>query len=67
MIIIIAAYDVMTNDRPYSRAISKKEALKEIKDCAGSQFDPELADIFISMMCNKDFLIDICKKEFSEF
>ena len=50
MIIIIAAYDVMTNDRPYSKAISKKEALEEIKDCAGSQFDPELAAKFIRLM-----------------
>jgi len=50
IITIIDAYDVMTNDRPYSKAISKKDALKEIKDCAGSQFDPELADIFIKMM-----------------
>jgi len=50
IISIIDAYDVMTNDRPYSKAISSKEALKEIKDCAGSQFDPNLAEVFIQMM-----------------
>ena len=39
----------MTYDRPYSKAISKKEALDEIKRCAGSQFDPELTKAFIEI------------------
>ncbi|MGM0500520.1 MAG: HD-GYP domain-containing protein, partial [Bacillota bacterium] len=50
IISIIDAYDVMTHDRPYSKAISKKDALVKIKRCAGSQFDPELAASFIEMM-----------------
>ena len=50
IISIIDAYDVMTNERPYSPAISKEEALQEIKDCAGSQFDPELAKRFVEIM-----------------
>ena len=54
IITIIDSYDVMTNNRPYSKAISKKEALKEIKNCAGSQFDPELSIKFIEMMENNE-------------
>lgn len=50
IISIIDSYDVMTNDRPYSSAISKEEALAEIKSCAGSQFDPELGKEFIKMI-----------------
>ena len=50
IISIIDSYDVMINERPYSKAISKEEALKEIKRCAGSQFDPKLAEDFIDMM-----------------
>jgi diguanylate cyclase (GGDEF)-like protein/PAS domain S-box-containing protein len=50
IITLVDSYDVMTNDRPYSKAISNKEALKEIKRCAGSQFDPNLAEVFIQMM-----------------
>nr|WP_255666888.1 diguanylate cyclase [Halanaerobium polyolivorans] len=50
IISIIDSYDVMTNERPYSKAISKEEALEEIKRCAGSQFDPKLTEDFIDMM-----------------
>ncbi len=49
---IIDSYDVMTHDRPYSKAISKTEALAEIKGCSGSQFDPDLAEAFVEMMDN---------------
>ena len=40
----------MTHDRPYKKAVSAAEALKEIKKCAGSQFDPELAQKFIKVV-----------------
>ncbi len=43
---IIDAYDAMTNDRPYRRAKSKSAALKELEQCAGTQFDPRLVEIF---------------------
>lgn len=51
---IIDAYDVMTNGRPYKGAISKEEALQELKECAGSQFDPQLVEIFVEMMQKED-------------
>jgi diguanylate cyclase (GGDEF)-like protein/PAS domain S-box-containing protein len=53
IISIIDAYDVMTNDRPYSKAISKEEALSEIKSCAGTQFDPQLSQAFIELQKEK--------------
>ena len=50
IISIVDAYDVMTNERPYSRAISKEKALEEIKAEAGKQFDPEIAAEFLEIL-----------------
>ncbi|MFZ5351893.1 MAG: HD domain-containing phosphohydrolase [Bacillota bacterium] len=47
---IVDAYDAMTNDRPYRKAMSKPEALDELKKCSGTQFDPVLTDVFIKMI-----------------
>ncbi len=47
---IVDAFDVMVSGRPYKKAISEEKALKEIKECAGSQFDPDLVDLFIKVM-----------------
>lgn len=44
------SYDAMVSDRPYRRALSKEEAIGEIKRCKGSQFDPEIADAFIDLI-----------------
>lgn len=39
------AYDAMTSDRPYRKAMSNGEAIKEIKKCADTQFNPELVQL----------------------
>lgn len=46
---IIDSYDAMTEDRPYRPKMTHEKAIEEITRCKGSQFDPELADIFISL------------------
>jgi response regulator RpfG family c-di-GMP phosphodiesterase len=41
------AYDAMTSDRPYRKAVAPIEAAKELWRCKGTQFDPEAVDAFI--------------------
>lgn len=50
IIAITDAYDAMMSDRPYRKAISKEEALAEIKANAGTQFDPKFAEFFVKLM-----------------
>jgi diguanylate cyclase (GGDEF)-like protein/putative nucleotidyltransferase with HDIG domain len=40
------AYDAMTNDRPHRKAMTHEEAIEELVNSKGSQFDPELVDLF---------------------
>jgi diguanylate cyclase (GGDEF)-like protein/PAS domain S-box-containing protein len=47
---IVDAYDAMINERPYSRAKPRSEAIDELRQCAGFQFDPQLVDQFLSLL-----------------
>ncbi|MDY4921581.1 diguanylate cyclase domain-containing protein [Frisingicoccus sp.] len=53
IISIVDAYDAMVNDRIYRPAIPVKEALEELKRCAGKQFDPSIVSEFIQMIYEK--------------
>lgn len=47
---IADAYDAMTSDRPYRRAMTHGEAVTELEKCAGTQFDPHLVSIFVRVL-----------------
>jgi HD-GYP domain-containing protein (c-di-GMP phosphodiesterase class II) len=47
------AFDAMTSDRPYRKAMSVESALFELQAGAGRQFDPRLVDAFIASMSSK--------------
>lgn len=50
VVAIADAYDAMTSDRAYRRALPHEIAIGEIERCAGSQFDPELAEAFVRLI-----------------
>ncbi len=47
IICIADAFEAMTSDRPYRKKLSQEYAISEIKRCAGTQFDPEIAKLFV--------------------
>ncbi len=48
IIAVVDCYDAMTYDRPYRPAVSPDRALEEIARRAGTQFDPRIAEVFLS-------------------
>jgi diguanylate cyclase (GGDEF)-like protein/PAS domain S-box-containing protein len=47
---IADAFDAMTSDRPYRKALSHNQAIDELKKYSGTQFDPCLVPSFIQMI-----------------
>lgn len=47
---IVDAYDAMTNDRAYRKAMTHADAIREIRRNAGTQFDPAIAENFIRLL-----------------
>jgi putative nucleotidyltransferase with HDIG domain len=54
IIALADSFDAMTRPRPYRKAKTEQEALKEIAENRGTQFDLELADAFLSTYNNRD-------------
>jgi diguanylate cyclase (GGDEF)-like protein len=49
IIAIADAYDAMTSERPYRKAMTREQALAEIVRCSGTQFDPTIATKFVAL------------------
>ncbi|MBI2167967.1 MAG: response regulator [Actinobacteria bacterium] len=46
---IVDAFDAMTTDRPYREAFPLEQAASELEKMAGTQFDPEIVEVFVPM------------------
>jgi len=44
---VVDSYDAMTFDRPYRAALPQAEALKRLREGAGTQWDPEIVGVFV--------------------
>jgi len=49
IVAVADAFDAMTHDRPYRKAIPPARAVAELKRCAGTQFDPKVVEAFLSL------------------
>ena len=44
------AYEAMTADRPYRKALNDEQAVEELKRCSGTQFDPLVVQAFLKAL-----------------
>lgn len=44
------SFEAMTSERPYKRALTVREAIEELKRCSGTQFDPKIVDVMVSIL-----------------
>ena len=56
IICVADAYDTMTSDRPYRRALNHEEALEELHRHAGTQFMPQAVEGFVRVMAERRIL-----------
>ena len=47
IVAIADAYDAMTSDRAYRKALSHEVAVAELERCSGAQFDPRIVEVFL--------------------
>jgi HD-GYP domain-containing protein (c-di-GMP phosphodiesterase class II) len=47
---IIDAWDAMTSDRPYRKALPRNTAVAELRRNAGTQFDPKLVEVYLRVI-----------------
>ena len=55
---IADAFDAMTSDRPYRKRQPVEFAVKQIRENAGTQFDPQLAEVFVNLVETGEILAD---------
>jgi len=49
IVAVADAFDAMTHDRPYRKAIPPEQAVEELRRCAGAQFDPRVVEAFLAL------------------
>ena len=59
IIAVADSFGAMTTDRPYRKALTVEEAVKEIKRCSGTQFDPDIVKQFLALLKEKGTIKDI--------
>ncbi len=50
IVAVVDAYEAMTSDRPYRRAMPADEAFRRLEREAGRQFDPRVVRLFVWLM-----------------
>lgn len=52
IVAVADAYDALTSDRPYRKAVSERQAIEIIQGKAGAQFDPHVVEALLALSSN---------------
>lgn len=63
MLTVLDSFDAMTTERPYQKTKTLQEGIIELRACAGTQFDPELVEIFIAYILERSPKNDLTMQE----
>lgn len=59
IIAVADAYQAMTSDRPYRKALGRDHAMGELRRCAGTQFNPRVVEAFARALERADVVKEI--------
>jgi diguanylate cyclase (GGDEF)-like protein len=51
IVLVCDAFHAMTTDRPYRKRLGMDEAYRRLREGAGTQFDPAVVEVFLSLPC----------------
>ncbi len=67
IIAVADTFDAMTSNRPYRKALPLEVAFEEVKKCAGTQFDPQVAEAFLKIQNKiKEIYPELIKSNLAE-
>ncbi len=53
IVAVADSFDAMVTDRPYRKGMQPWQAMEELRRCSGEQFDPEVVEVFESVLSHK--------------
>ena len=56
---VVDSFDAMTSDRPYREALPTDRAMEELVRGQGTQFDPQVVEMFISLVAKRPWTVDL--------
>ncbi|MBI3324492.1 MAG: HD domain-containing protein [Candidatus Omnitrophica bacterium] len=54
ILVVADSYDAMMTDRPYRKRLSPEAVIDELKKCSGTQFDPAIVAVFLTLLNEKE-------------
>lgn len=59
----VDSHDVMVHNRPYHQAMPEEDAIIELRRCAGTQFDPNVVEIFTKLLEEEELPRIVAERE----